>query len=76
MPTAASDDDDLGPGLALRVAVECVIREAVEDDPDRVIRALADVVDRCKAEGRYPADEIEAAAAQLRRELGIPPRTN
>jgi hypothetical protein len=76
MSTAPSDDDDLGPGLALRVAVECVIREAVEEDPDRVIRALADVVDRCKTEGRYSVEEIEAAAAQLRRELGIRPRTN
>jgi len=34
------------------------------------------VVDRCKTEGRYSVEEIEAAAAQLRRELGIRPRTN
>jgi len=28
-------------------------------------------VDRCKAEGRYPIEEVEAAAEQLCRELGI-----
>jgi len=70
------DDDDVGPGLALRVAVDYVILEAVEEDPERVIRALAGVVDRCKAEGGYSAEEIDAAAAQLCRELGIPRRTN
>jgi len=29
------------------------------------------LVDRCKAEGRYTDEEIEAAAEQLCRELGI-----
>ena len=69
-------DDDVGPGIALRVAIDYVILEAVEDDPERVISALAGVVDRCKAEGRYSPEEIEVAAAQLCRELGIRRRTN
>ena len=34
-------------------------------------RALAAIVDRCKADGRYAMEEIEAAAEQLCRELGI-----
>jgi hypothetical protein len=76
MSTDAQDDDDVGPGLALRVAIEYVIVEAVEEDPERVIRALAGVVDRCKAEGRYSAEEIDVAAAQLCRELGIARKTN
>jgi hypothetical protein len=48
----------------------------LEEDPERVIRALAAVVDRCKAEGRYSVEEIDAAAAQLCRELGIVRVTN
>jgi hypothetical protein len=76
MSTDAHDDDDVGPGLALRVAIDCVILEAVEEDPERVNRALAGVVERCKAEGRYSAEEIDVAAAQLCRELGITRRTN
>jgi hypothetical protein len=34
------------------------------------------VVERCKAEGRYSAEEIDFAAAQLCRELGIARKTN
>lgn len=60
----------------LRAAVDDVIRESLERNPDRVVRALKEVVERCKAEGRYPADEIDAAAAQLRSELGITCKTN
>jgi hypothetical protein len=69
-------DEDVGPKLALRVVVDRVILEEVEEDAERVIRALADVVERCKAEGHYSADDIDAAAAQLCRELGITRRTN
>ena len=71
-----ANDEDVGPKLALRVVVDRVILEEVEEDAERVIRALADVVERCKAEGHYSADEIDAAAAQLCRELGITRRTN
>ena len=48
-----------------------VISEALDEDPKEVARALAALVDRCKAEGRYTDEEIEAAAEQLCRELGI-----
>lgn len=60
----------------LRAAVDDVIRESLERNPDRVARALKEVVERCKAEGRYPEDEIDAAAAQLRSELGISRKAN
>jgi hypothetical protein len=69
-------DDDVGPELALRVAIDRVILEVVEEDAARVVRALADVVERCKAEGRYSAEAIDAAAAHLCRELGITRQTN
>jgi uracil-DNA glycosylase len=58
----------------LRAAVDDVIAECLERDPDRVARVLEAVVERCKEEGRYPADEIDAAAAQLRREFALLPR--
>ena len=64
-------DDDLGSRKALRAAMDYVIVEAMEEDPERVIHALIDVVESWKAEGRYSADEIDVAAAQLCRELGI-----
>ena len=76
MSTDADDEDDIESELALRVAIDRVILEEVEEDAERVIRALASVVERCKAEGRYSADDIDAAAAQLCRELGITRRTN
>jgi len=76
MSTNADDEDEIESELALRVAVDRVILEEVEEDAERVIRALASVVERCKAEGRYAADDIDAAAAQLCRELGITRRTN
>ena len=56
---------------ALRAAVDTVIIENLEQDPDRVARALEAVVERCKAEGRNSAEEIDAAAAQLRSEFGL-----
>jgi hypothetical protein len=52
-------------------AADPVISEALDEDPKAVARALAALVDRCKAEGRYTDEEIEAAAEQLCRELGI-----
>jgi hypothetical protein len=48
-----------------------VISEALQEDPKEVARALDAIVDRCKAEGRYTEEQIEAAAQQLCRELGI-----
>ena len=75
MSTDADDEDDIEE-LALRVAIDRVLLEEVEEDAERVIRALANVVERCKAEGRYPDDDIDAAAAQLCRELGITRKTN
>ena len=76
MSTDANDEDDIESHLALRVAIDRVILEGVEEDAERVIRALVNVVERCKAECRYSADDIDAAAAQLCRELGITRRTN
>jgi hypothetical protein len=48
-----------------------VISEALKEDPEEVIHALAEVVKRCKAEGHYTEEEIEAAAEQLCREFKI-----
>ena len=52
-------------------AVMDVISEALDEDPKEVARALAALVDRCKAEGGYTEEGIEAAVEQLCRELGI-----
>ena len=60
----------------LRAAVDGVIAESLEQDPNSVARALEAVVERCKAEGRYAADEIDAAAAQLRSEFGLTRKVN
>jgi hypothetical protein len=60
----------------LRAAVDGVIFESLEQDPDRLARALEAVVERCKAEGRYSADEIDRAAAQLRSEFGLTRKVN
>jgi hypothetical protein len=60
----------------LCAAVDDVIAESLEQDPDSVARALEAVVERCKAEGRYSADEIDAAAAQLRSEFGLTRKVN
>ena len=45
--------------------MDLVISEALDEDPNEVARALAATVDRCKADGRYAMEEIEAAAEQL-----------
>lgn len=77
MSTDARDrDGEARSALALRLAVDCVIFEAMDDSPECVILALAEVVERCRAEGRYPIEDIEAAAAQLCQELGLPRRTS
>lgn len=68
--------DEDSPSARLRAAVDCVIRETLERDPARVARALEEVVKRSMTEARYTVDEIEAAAAQLRSELGIPVKAN
>jgi hypothetical protein len=60
----------------LCAAVDGVIAESLEHNPDSVARALEVVVERCKAEGRYSADEIDAAAAQLRSEFGLTRKVN
>ncbi len=55
----------------LRAAIDQIILESVDRDPAHVARALEAVVERCKAEGRYPEDQIDAAASQIRKELGL-----
>jgi hypothetical protein len=58
------------------LAEEFVIREALKEDPHHVLRVVAEIVERMKAAGRYTETEIEAAAAHLCRELGIPRSVN
>src|SRR5688572_3150404 len=48
MSTDANDEDDIESDLALRVAIDRVILEGVEEDAERVIRVLANVVERCQ----------------------------
>ena len=60
----------------LRTASDDLIHASLESDPGRVADALEQVVERCKAQGRYPPDEIDAAAAQLRAEFGISRKVN
>ena len=69
-------EEDSPSAQALRAAVDSVIVDTLERDPARVARALEEVVERCKLEARYPVDEIDRAAAQLRHELGIRPKLN
>jgi translation initiation factor 2 beta subunit (eIF-2beta)/eIF-5 len=52
-------------------AENAIILEALERDPDHVLRVLAQIAERLKADGRYTAEEVEAAAMYLCRELGI-----
>ena len=66
----ARDSAD-GPSAQILDAADPVISDALKEDPKEVARALAALVDRCKADGRYTEEEIEAAAEQLCRELGI-----
>jgi hypothetical protein len=53
-----------------------IILEALEEDPHQVGFALERVLERLRAEGLYSVDELEAAAAELFRELGISRTTN
>jgi hypothetical protein len=48
-----------------------IILEALVEDRAHVGFALERVLEHLRAEGRYSVDELEAAAAQLRSELGI-----
>jgi hypothetical protein len=57
-------------------AENAIILEALDRDPDHVFRVLAQIAERLKTDGRYTAEEVEAAAMYLRRELGIQPRVN
>ena len=52
-------------------AENAIIFEDLERDPDHVFRVLAQITERLKADGRYTAEEVEAAAMYLCRELGI-----
>ena len=52
-------------------AENAIILESLERDPDYVFRVLAQIAERLKAEGRYSAEEVEAASMQLCREFGI-----
>jgi hypothetical protein len=63
---------DLADGSSAQTAaMDPVISEVLKEDPGEVIHALAEVVKRCQAEGRYTDEEIEAAAEQLCREFKI-----
>ena len=53
------------------LAENAIILEALERDPDHVFRVLAEIAEQLKADGRYTAQEVEAAAMYLCRELGI-----
>ena len=46
-------------------AENAIILEALERDPDHVLRVLAQIAERLKADGRYTAEEVEAAAMYL-----------
>ena len=51
-----------------------IITDAAKCDPDRVMRVGAGVVADLKSQGRYDADEIDRAMAELCQELGLPLR--
>ena len=53
------------------LAEDAIILEALERDPDHVIRVLTQIAERLKVDGRYTSEEVEAAAMYLCRELGI-----
>ena len=55
-------------------AQDAIIRETLERDPDYVVHLIAEIAERLKADDRYTADEVEAAAMHLCRELGLPAR--
>jgi len=57
-----------------RALADAIITDAVRRDPDRVIRVVTGVVADLKSQGRYGADEIDRAVAELCQELGLPLR--
>ena len=57
-------------------AQDAIIRENLERDRDYVFRLIAEIAERLKADGRYTAEEGEAAAMHLCRELGSIRRVN
>src|SRR5215207_9990132 len=57
--------------FALREAADSVILEALAESPERVASAFAKVLEHCRASGHHSPEEIDAAASQLSRELGI-----
>ena len=63
-------------GSVERTLVDSIIADVLEQDPDRVARAVARVIERLKSECRFSPQEIDAAAAQVCRELGIQLRLN
>jgi hypothetical protein len=52
-------------------AQDAIIRETLDRDPDYVLILIAEIAERLKADGRYTAEEVEAAAMHLCRELGF-----
>ena len=68
------EDANLFDVLVDRIARELedvIITDAMKCDPDRVIRVSARVVADLKRQGRYSADEIDRAVAELCQELGL-----
>ena len=47
-------------------AENAIILDALERDPDHVFRVLAQIAERLKVDGRYTAEEVEAAAQRFR----------
>jgi hypothetical protein len=43
----------------------------LDRDPDYVFRLIAEIAERLKADGRYTAEEVKAAAMHLCWELGF-----
>jgi hypothetical protein len=62
-----ASDDDLAP---VRAHANSIILAALEQDPERVSRAMARALE--SLEGRYSRDELEAALEELVNELGLP----
>jgi hypothetical protein len=60
-----------GPPLP-RALAEAVIAEELQRDPERVTRAVVAVVARLKRQRRHSPAAIDAAVAQVCRDLGIP----
>jgi hypothetical protein len=51
---------------------DAVITAMLKADPDRVVRTVALVVEEFKHQQRYSAEEIDAAATQVCKDLEIP----